>query len=47
MDEIEDANDDIEYNKLLFIGSNKDKFNLNIFCMSLNLLLDILMVKLH
>ena len=47
MDEIEDANDDIEYNKLPFIGSNKDKFNLNIFSMSLNLLLDILMVKLH
>ena len=27
MDEIEDADDDIENNKLLFIGSNKEKFN--------------------
>ena len=25
MDEIEDANDDIDYDKLLFIGSNKKK----------------------
>ena len=25
MDEIEDANSDIDYNKLFFIGSNKEK----------------------
>ena len=31
MDEIEDANDNIDFNKLLFIGSNKEKFNFNIF----------------
>ena len=35
MDEIEDANDNIEFNKLLFIGSNKEKFNFNIFRMPL------------
>ena len=27
MDEIEDANDDIDDGKLLFIGSNKERFN--------------------
>ena len=41
VDEIEDVNDDIDYNKLLFIGSNKEKFNFNVFSMLLNLLLDI------
>ena len=38
MDEIKDADDDIDNNKLLFIGSNKEKFNFNIFRMSLNFL---------
>ena len=41
LDEIEDVNDDIDYNKLLFIGSNKEKFNFNVFSTLLNLLLDI------
>ena len=41
MDKIEGANDDIDYNKLLFIRSSKEKFNFNIFSMPLNLLLDI------
>ena len=41
MDEIEGANDDIDYNKLLFIRRSKEKFNFNIFSMPLNLLLDI------
>ena len=40
MDEIEDAGNDIDYNKLLFIGSNKEKFNFNIFSTPLNFLLD-------
>ena len=31
MDEIEDANDNTDFNKLLFIGSNNEKFNFNIF----------------
>ena len=31
MDEIEDADDDIDDGKLLFIGSNKENFNFNIF----------------
>ena len=31
MDEIEDADDDIDNGKLLFIGSNKEKFNFNTF----------------
>ena len=31
MDEIEDANYDIDDGKLLFIGKNKEKFNFNIF----------------
>ena len=38
MDETEDADDDIDNYKLLFIGSNKEKFNFNIFRMSLNFL---------
>ena len=41
MDEIEDADNDIDNNKLLFTGSNKEKFNFNIFSMPLNFLLDI------
>ena len=40
MDEIEDVNNDIDYNKLIFIGSNKEKFNFNIFSTPLNFLLD-------
>ena len=31
LDEIKDANDDIDYQNLLFIASNKEKFNFNIF----------------
>ena len=31
MDEIEDANDNTDFNKLLFIGSKNEKFNFNIF----------------
>ena len=47
MDEIEDADNDIDYNKLLFIGSNKEKFNFNIFSTPLNFLLDIFNSKIH
>ena len=36
MDKIEDANDDIVNDKLLFIGSNKEKFNCNTFKEPLN-----------
>ena len=38
IDEIKDANDDIDDGKLLFIGNNKEKFNFNIFRMPLNFL---------
>ena len=38
MDEIEEAKDDIDYNKLLFIGSNREKFNVNTCKMLLNFL---------
>ena len=31
MDEIEDVNDDIDNSKLLFIGSNKERFNFKTF----------------
>ena len=41
MDEIEEGNGGIDYNKLLFIGSNKGKFNFNIFSRPLNFLLNI------
>ena len=41
MDEIEDVNNDIDKHKLLFIGSNKEKFNFNTFMMPLNFLSDI------
>ena len=36
MDEINDADDDIDDGKLLFIGSNKEKFNFNTFRKPLN-----------
>ena len=36
IDEIEDADDDIGNDKLLFIGSNKEKFNFNNFMKPLN-----------
>ena len=36
MDEIEDADDDIDNGKLLFIGSNKENFNFNTFRKPLN-----------
>ena len=36
IDEIEDANDDIDIYKLAFIGSNKENFNLNTFRMPLD-----------
>ena len=38
MDEIKDAGNDINNNKVLFIGSKKEKFNFNIFRMALNFL---------
>ena len=41
MDEIKDADDDIDDGKLLFIGSNKEKFNFNTFNKPLNFLLAI------
>ena len=44
MDELEDANNNIGYNKLLYIG-DKEKFNFNIFSMPLNFLLDIFIGK--
>ena len=36
MDETEDEDDDIDDSKLLFIGSNKEKFNFNTFRKPLN-----------
>ena len=36
MDEIKDTNDDIDDGVLLFIGSNKEKFNFNTFNKPLN-----------
>ena len=38
MDEIEDADKDIGIYKLAFIGSNREKFNFNIFRKPLNFL---------
>ena len=38
MDEIEDADNYTEIHELVFIGSNKEKFNFNIFKMPLNFL---------
>ena len=40
MDEIEDANSDIDCNRLFLIGSKKEKFNFNIFSMPLNFLVE-------
>ena len=36
MKQIEDADDDIDDGKFLFIGSNKEKFNFNTFNKPLN-----------
>ena len=41
IDEIEEDDNDIDINKLAFIGSNKEKFNFNTFTVPLNLLSDI------
>ena len=41
MNGIEEANDDIDIYKVVFIGSNKKKFNFNTFEMPLNFLSDI------
>ena len=41
MDEIEEVNHGIDIYKLVFIGSDKEKFNFNIFNMPLNFLSDI------
>ena len=41
LDEIEDANDNIDDGQLLFIGNNKEKFNFNTFKWLLNFLSDI------
>ena len=41
MDEIEDENDEIDYDKLSFIGINREKFNFNTFDTLLNFFLDI------
>ena len=41
IDEIEEVNNDIDEHKLLFIGSNKEKFNFTTFRMPLNFLWDI------
>ena len=38
MDEIEDVNKGINVKKLVFVGSNKEKFNFNKFRMPLNFL---------
>ena len=38
LDQIKDANDDIDDYNLLFIGSNKEKFNFNIFRKTLDFL---------
>ena len=41
MDEIEDDDDDVDINKLAFIGIDREKFNFNTFNMPLNFLSDI------
>ena len=41
MDEIEDATDDIDDDKLLFIDSNNERFNFNTFRKPLNFILTI------
>ena len=38
MDKIEDGNDDIDINKLAFIGSNQEEFNFNTYKVPLNFL---------
>ena len=38
MNEIKDADNDIDIYKLVFIGSNKEKFSFNTFSMPLNFL---------
>ena len=38
MDEIKDADNDIDKNRLVFIGSNRKKFNFSIFRITLNFL---------
>ena len=38
VDEIEDPDNDIDINKLVFIGSNKENFNFNTFRMPLSFL---------
>ena len=38
MDEVKDADNDIDIYKLVFIGSNKEKFSFNIFRMPLRFL---------
>ena len=45
MIEIKDVDDDIDNGKLLFIGSNKEKFNFNTFYMPLNFLPNIYIGK--
>ena len=45
MDEIKDADDDIDDGKLLFIDSNKETFDFNTFDMSLKFLLNIYNAK--
>ena len=47
MDEIEDANDDIDNDKLLFIGSNRENCNFNTFRMPSNFLSSIYNGQLH
>ena len=47
MDEIEDANDDIDNDKLLFIGSNRGNCNFNTFRMPSNFLSSIYNGQLH
>ena len=47
MNEIKDADDDIDNEKLFFIGSNKEKFNFNTFYMPLNFLSNIYNGKIH
>ena len=45
MDEIAGDYDDIDTNKLVFIGINKEKFNFNTFDMPINFLSNIYNVK--
>ena len=47
MDEIEDADKNIDIYKLAFIGSNREKFNFNIFRKPLIFFQLFIMVKLH